>query len=501
MDPLRHVGRTSSELPHTADPSAQSSPRPTAGPVAGVETRVRVLADLGQGTYAVRYADRQAAVLVRSSTPLPTDRPVDLRVVSPERPPVLVAVPDSAVDRGASEAARAAARTAGVPFEALVGGSRPSSGAPAPVGPLAQVPTAPQQVARALLAPGSPVAADTIRTAAGQPALVLAGARLAVHVDGAPAPPGGVYAVARAARPAQVEPLTPAPPTAPAPPAWLGPLLHALEASDGRAPNVGEALARLARSLRERAAASPGARPAAEREARERLGAELRPPTDGRELAERIARGGTRFEHLARSAQGDAARALGDDLRGVLGRLVAGEVPGAVRESAQRALESLTTNALLVAARAESGEMPWSPLPLADGDGATTAWIRWRGGDGARAERTASGLLRAEIAVEFSATGPVRVDAVVAADRVAVRVTVSNDDVLERVRAAGDRLAAELSIDGRHVLFGASVDEPANLRVDADRPPAMRHEHDARSSTHAGPDYRGTEGHWVDAVG
>ena len=75
------------------------------------------------------------------------------------------------------------------------------------------------------------------------------------------------------------------------------------------------------------------------------------------------------------------------------------------------------------------------------------------------------------------------VDAALTKERVAVRIAVVREDVLERVRAATTELSERLSTSGRAVLFGASLEPAEALRVDADRPPE------------AGP--RG----WVDAVG
>jgi hypothetical protein len=484
VEPLRHVSRTRGELPPSGQGGSGSVERATAGPAAGVETRVRVLADLGQKAYAVRLVDRPVALVVQSERALVVGGTIEVAVVQPERPPVLLAMVDAAVDRGSAAAARAAARTAGVPFEAFVDGATRSTsvgGAGVPPGPTTQIATGAVDVVRSLLVQGAAVPADAVQRTTRGATVSLAGTQLAVGVDGASAPPGGVYVVARAARPAVVEPLGEVQTTEHGPPRWLGPLLHRLVPSDGRAPDAGEQLVRLARLLRARGAIAGGHDPAS-KEVLHRIQQQLAPPTGGHDLARRLATGGTRFELRARELAAGNGAALGDDLRTALASLAELNLPKSVREVLVRALEHLTTHALLVAARAEAGEAPWYPFPLSDGDGAATAWMRWRrGAPGANGE--ASGLLRAEIAVEFSGTGPVHVDAALTKERVAVRIAVAREDVLERVRAATAELSERLSTTGRAVLFGASLEPAEALRVDADRPPE------------AGP--RG----WVDAVG
>lgn len=484
MEPLRQVSRARGELPPSDQGGSGHVERSVAGPAAGVETRVRVLAELGRQIYAVRLVDRPVALVVQSERPLTVGGTVEVGVVQAERPPMLLAIVDAAVDRGPAAAARAAARTAGVAFDPLVQGTGQGSratGAPAPTGPTTPVATGAVDVVRNLLVQGAAVPADAVHRTTRGATVSLAGTQLTVGVDGASAPPGGVYVVARAAQPALVEHLGDAATTEHGPPRWLGPLLHRLVPSDGRAPDAGEQLVRLGRLLRARAAVA-GGRDAASDAVVQRIRAELAPPTDGRDLARRLANGGTRFELRARELSAGTGAALGDDLRTVLATLAEQNLPKSVREVLGRALEHLATQALLIAARAEAGEAPWLPFPLADGDGAATAWMRWRrGAPGASGEP--SGLLRAEIAVEFSATGPVHVDAALTKERVAVRIAVAREDVLERVRAATAELSERLSTSGRSVLFGASLEALEDLRVDADRPPE------------AGP--RG----WVDAIG
>ena len=86
--------------------------------------------------------------------------------MQPERPPVLLAMVDAAVDRGSAAAARAAARTAGVPFEAFVDGATRSTsvgGAGVPPGPTTQIATGAVDVVRSLLVQGAAVPADAVQ--------------------------------------------------------------------------------------------------------------------------------------------------------------------------------------------------------------------------------------------------------------------------------------------------------------------------------------------------
>ncbi|MEZ5979461.1 MAG: hypothetical protein R3F34_14750 [Planctomycetota bacterium] len=431
MDPLRRVLPSSGELPPRTSAGGATGPPLTSLPE-GSRTAVDVVARLAENAYLVR-SPRGAAVAI-SADPLPVGGRVDVRVASQGEPALLRAFPASQV--AASPADPAALLRAG-----------------------------------ALLLP------EAVAGRGAEAHLALPGAPVQVALAGPAPPPGGAWVVERPAVPIEVEIAAPSPRTDTSPPAWFAAVARELQHFDGALPGPGELLGRLARALRERDASRGDAR-ASDRvdgalAALERkLASSAAIPRSGRELLERALSGGTRLEArvaAALVAGVDPGAVFADDVRALLAIALDGEAQGPVRDAMARALDGLAAHGQLASARHQLGEPPWFAIPILEHDRETTAWMRWRGGR--RREDGREEPARAVLAVEFARTGPVRIDAVVARERVLVRVSVSRREVLEALQAAADDVVERLSFAGRPVMFGASLEDAESLRVHPETPP------------------------------
>jgi hypothetical protein len=441
MEPLVRIGAAARE-PAGGPPRGDAASAGRTALAVGETAEVAVLARLSGGVYVVKSGG--SALLVTSAVPLEVGGSLVVVGRSAGRPALLAPVsPD---------------------FAALVDTSRAPASLASDVG--------------ALLERGARVSAEFVRSTPGGSYVSIEGARLAVDVQGGVGK-AGAFVVVGPSQPTRVE-LVAKSPASTAAPAWFDALVREL-ARRGSARDVGEVLLEVAQRLRE----SAGRGPAAER-LLARLEAALVPPRDGAELALRLATDGTRSEsRLAaavlseheslRSARSDAQRA---DLRAALASTL-GEVsaPNA-REALTRALDVLQAGALVAAGREQLGSPAWFALPLFDGSRATTAWLRWRR-EPRRDGEPDEGTQRATLAVEFSALGPVRVDVAFAAQRLVVRVTVAQHDVLAELRAHADALTTLLASGGREVVFGTALASEETLRID---PVALEH-HDAYVDT------------------
>jgi hypothetical protein len=446
MEPLARIDAAAREASSGSAPGASGGHAPAhAALAAGEHARAEVLARFAGGVHLVRV--NGAAAFVHSAVPLAVGATVEFDVLAPARPALLAAAPPDFA----------------AVLEPAAAGARGGSGALA------------ADVA-ALLEVGARLPAERLRTLGAGHHVLVEGGRLAVDVTGA-LPREGTLTVVRAAQPARVEAATSERPSV-TPPVWLEPLVRELARGADARVGVGEALLRVAEALR-----ASGARAPAHAALAERLVQTFAPPTSGAELRDRLRELGTRFEArlaalvqqhgLVRAPARDATERTRDDLRVALSRALAAEsTPPVLREALARALDSLQASALLAAAREQSGEPGWFALPVADGDRAATAHVRWRREPRREDQASGAATARAVLALELSALGPVRVDVVLADGRLLVRVAVAQDDVLADVRARASDLASELERAGRRVVLGTALEAPERLRLDTDRPPA-----------------------------
>jgi hypothetical protein len=208
----------------------------------------------------------------------------------------------------------------------------------------------------------------------------------------------------------------------------------------------------------------------------EKLGAHVfRPGADGAELRQLLATNGLAFEagvlDAARNAATrDEARALLLDLKAQLLNQLAELPAGSLRDAVSRALSGLEAEQLLNVARRDAGEpLHWS-FPLPDGDHWTTAHLLWTrqrdagdSDDGTGREETQ----RVAIGVQFSNTGPVRIDAFLRPGALNVRLLVERADVAERIRADVEVLTEALASTERTVQIAVGVAPPETVEIEA----------------------------------
>ena len=239
-------------------------------------------------------------------------------------------------------------------------------------------------------------------------------------------------------------------------------LLQALRGVLGDSRPLGELLQGLAAALRSRLAPGAGA-PAAGRGALEALLAALDafvlpPGADGPALARLLEASGLRHEALllaSRSASDGAVQRerLRGDLKARLLLALQEAEEGPAREAVARALAGLEAEQLLNLARRRAGE-PWVwslAVPDGSGPGWTTARLLVHERDEERAPGGgAAPPRRLTLGVRFAHVGPVRADLVLAGGALAVRLTVADG-------AVGERLARDAAELGRRLGGGRDV--------------------------------------------
>jgi hypothetical protein len=161
---------------------------------------------------------------------------------------------------------------------------------------------------------------------------------------------------------------------------------------------------------------------------------------------------------------------LGGDLKGRLLRAL-GELPeGAVREAVARTLAGIEAEQLLNLARAEGREpLHWS-FPVADGERWTTAhlFLRRPEDDEDRQGGASEHGQRLTVAVDFTHTGPIRADLLLRSGGLAMRVTASRPDVVERLRAGLGELETRLATGGRKVWVAVAQAPEEEVRFDSE---------------------------------
>ena len=174
---------------------------------------------------------------------------------------------------------------------------------------------------------------------------------------------------------------------------------------------------------------------------------------------------------------GVAARFLDRLLQGSLGTpqevaaaLIAesGCTSGSLREVIGRHLAAREFEHAWNAARREFGEPLTFGFAIPDEHGrfATAQLVGDERGGGATSE-SGAGSCHVTVGVDLSALGPVRADLAVRADQVAVRLTVADPAVAQRIRLRAGELEALLGSEGRRVLLAVAEGTEEEARVDA----------------------------------
>jgi len=211
-----------------------------------------------------------------------------------------------------------------------------------------------------------------------------------------------------------------------------------------------------------------------ERFARAPLGGEEAGP----ELRELFRGAGLRYEALLFAALGaglnrDLLDALHRDLKGRLLQALRELPDGPTKEAVARALAGLEAEQLLNVARAHSGEPQVLSLPLADGDGWTTAKLavparrERKDGDGDD-EGDEDEPQRYVLGVTFSRLGPIRADLALGPKQLNVRLLAERPEIAERLRADAPGLAELLGRGERAVRIAVGLGGPADLEVGGD---------------------------------
>ena len=209
--------------------------------------------------------------------------------------------------------------------------------------------------------------------------------------------------------------------------------------------------------------------------AAEKLAAHVfRPGADGSELRQLLMNAGLSYEAgllnaANRGASREETQALLLDLKAELLSQLDKLPAGSLRESVSRALSALEAEQLLNVARREAGEpLHWS-FPVPDGSQWTTAHFLWtvhRDPEG-EAEGGQGDMQRVVVGVDFSKTGPVRIDALLRPGSVSVRLLVERTEVADRIRKDVDELREKLAIDGRSVSLVVGVASAEMVEVEA----------------------------------
>ena len=200
----------------------------------------------------------------------------------------------------------------------------------------------------------------------------------------------------------------------------------------------------------------------------------LRPGATGAELMQLLLRGGLNYEALLLKASGQTdsgvdAKMLLLDLKAELLSQLSKLSEGPARNAVARALSGLEAEQLLNVARQEAGEpLHWS-FPVLDGDNWTTAHLLWSEshGDNESGEEGEGDVQRISLGINFSKTGPVRVDAWMRSDRLNLRVLVERESVAELIRASAGALTAVLEESDRtvHLVVGVASAEEVDIEA------------------------------------
>ena len=239
-------------------------------------------------------------------------------------------------------------------------------------------------------------------------------------------------------------------------------LLHALRSVVGADRPVGELLQQLGRKL----AALAKGQTTTTSSLVSRLAAHVyQPGQSGQQLMQLLLQGGMNFEALLLKAAGkgvtaDDVRTLMLDLKAELLSQLEKLGAGPAREAVMRALAGLESEQLLNVARHEAGEPLHFSFPVPDAGEWTTAHLLWTEGrkdDEAEGEGDDEEVQRISLGINFSKTGPVRVEAWLRPDSLNLKITLERKKVADVLRKRLDPLVAALEKVGRPVQIVVGV--------------------------------------------
>lgn len=180
----------------------------------------------------------------------------------------------------------------------------------------------------------------------------------------------------------------------------------------------------------------------------------------GTQLAERLAR--------LLSAKQDAS-ALASNLKGELLRALAELPAGEARDAAAKTLAGIESEQLLNLARREFSEGWHLTLPVPDGDRWATAQLFYHDPEdsGGHKGHGSEDMQRMTVAVDFTALGPLRAEIGVRDDLVALRITVTRPEIVERLQGATEVLTERLATGGREARVSIGLGARADTEVDS----------------------------------
>jgi hypothetical protein len=161
-----------------------------------------------------------------------------------------------------------------------------------------------------------------------------------------------------------------------------------------------------------------------------------------------------------------AAADLALDLKAELLRGLQELGPGEARAAVERALAQLEAEQLLNLARGAAAEPPHWSLPVLEGARWTTAHLAVHRDREHSAPEPDDGATRLALSVEFSRTGPVRIDLLERAGTLALRVLVGSESVAGLLRARLPELEQHLAFGGRAVRASVAIAPEEDLRGD-----------------------------------
>lgn len=251
-------------------------------------------------------------------------------------------------------------------------------------------------------------------------------------------------------------------------------LLEALRGVVGEERPVGELLHDLAARIRAEIE-RPGASIVELRALEEALARHVPGPGDGGEaLARLLERSGLRYEATLAAAlrsgvSPDVLERLSNDLKGELLRAFDKLEDGPLRETLGRTLAGIEAEQLLNVARQRAGEpLVWS-LPFPDVDGWTTARVvvsrrrdEERDGPGGPPGEAQSDVV---LGVRFSNLGPIRAELSMDPRRLAVRVLVTQPELVGTLQTDFEELARRLGGGKRAVHLFTRLARPEEVDV------------------------------------
>lgn len=252
-----------------------------------------------------------------------------------------------------------------------------------------------------------------------------------------------------------------------------GGVIGALRSVVGSDRPVGELLGRLAARLRGAIAAPDGGRP---NQASHVLLGQLnshifQPGQSGAELKMLMAASGLGLEAaiLAAASGGVPTEEVGRLLRDLKAQILRSlhELPPAARHAAEKTLAGIEAEQLLNTARREAGEPQHWSFPVVDADQWTTAHLLVQQREGGKSEaEDGQESHRLLLSIEYQKTGPIRIDMLARADHIALRLSVSTEELAELIRFGSEALQDRLSMGKRSVQITVATAPESELRFE-----------------------------------